>query len=74
MGIDWFRGPKISRADNSSVCPWDIGRMRQLTSLAPDIIESILAGQNYADISLRHCRKGVPVLWDGQRRFLGQAE
>ena len=33
--------------------------MVQLTSLAPDIVESILAGQADADISLRHCRKGI---------------
>jgi serine/threonine protein kinase len=45
-----------------------VGRMLQLTSLAPDIVESILAGQAFADISLRHCRKGVPASWDEQRR------
>ncbi|MFN7573599.1 MAG: hypothetical protein ACK5SA_00925, partial [Planctomycetota bacterium] len=47
-----------------------VGRMLQLTSLAPDIVESILAGQVFADISLRHCRKGVPASWDEQRRTL----
>jgi hypothetical protein len=44
--------------------------MLQLTSLAPDIVESILAGQAFADISLQHCRKGIPVFWDDQRRTL----
>jgi hypothetical protein len=47
-----------------------VGRMLQLTSLAPDIVESILSGTTYADISLRHCRKGVPASWDEQRRTL----
>ena len=47
-----------------------VGRMLQLTSLAPDIVESILAGQAFADINLRHCRKGVPASWDEQRRVL----
>jgi len=47
-----------------------VGRMLQLTSLAPDIVESILAGQAFADISLQHCRKGIPVFWEEQRRTL----
>ena len=47
-----------------------VGRMLQLTSLAPDIVESILAGQAFADISLQHCRKGIPVFWEEQRRVL----
>jgi hypothetical protein len=51
-----------------------VGRMLQLTSLAPDIIESIFSGENYADISLRHCRKGIRVLWDEQRQDFLTAE
>lgn len=47
-----------------------VGRIIQLTSLAPDIVESILAGETFANISLRHCRKGIPVLWEEQRRDL----
>ncbi len=47
-----------------------VWRMLQLTSLAPDIVESILAGQAFADISLQHCRKGIPVFWEEQRRTL----
>jgi len=47
-----------------------VGRMLQLTSLAPDIVESILAGKAYADISLRHCRKGIPFSWEEQRQTL----
>ena len=51
-----------------------VGRMLQLISLAPDIVESILAGQAFADISLQHCRKGIPVFWEEQRRTLIAAE
>ncbi len=51
-----------------------VGRMLQLTSLAPDIVESILAGQAFADISLQHCRKGIPVFWEVQRRTLIAAD
>lgn len=51
-----------------------VGRMLQLTSLAPDIVESILAGQAFADISLRNFRKGIPVSWDEQRQVLIPAE
>ena len=47
-----------------------VGRVLQLTSLAPDIIESILAGNTYADISLQRCRKGIPVAWEEQRQTL----
>ena len=50
-----------------------VGRMLQLTSLAPDIVESFLAGQAFADISLRDFRKGIPVSWDEQRRSLTPA-
>ena len=45
-----------------------VGRMLQLTTLAPDIVESILAGETYANISLRQCRKGFSVCWEEQRR------
>jgi len=51
-----------------------VGRMLQLTSLAPDIVESILGGQAFADISLQKGRKGIPALWAGQRRSLIAAE
>jgi hypothetical protein len=52
----------------------NVGRMLQLTALAPDIVESILAGQAFADISLRDFRKGLPVSWDEQQRTLHAAQ
>lgn len=48
-----------------------VGRILQLTSLAPDIVESILQGGKYSELSLRDFRKGIPVLWEEQRRVFG---
>jgi hypothetical protein len=45
-----------------------VGRILQLTSLAPDIVESILQGGEYSELSLRDFRKGIPFLWEEQRR------
>ena len=48
-----------------------VGRILQLTSLAPDIVESILEGTEYSELSLRDFRKGIPFLWEEQRRLFG---
>lgn len=42
------------------------GRMLQLTSLAPDIVELVLAGKAPDGVSLRKLRNGIPVLWSQQ--------
>jgi hypothetical protein len=57
---------KANQVDRSYV-----GRILQLTSLAPDIVESILEGTEYSELSLRDFRKGIPVLWEEQRRVFG---
>ncbi len=44
-----------------------VGRMLRLTSLAPDIIESILRGDEPDGLSLEKLRKNLPVRWDEQR-------
>jgi hypothetical protein len=44
-----------------------IGRMLCLTSLAPDIIESILHGNEPNGLSLRRLQMNLPVRWDEQR-------
>jgi hypothetical protein len=44
-----------------------IGRMLRLTSLAPDIVEAILRGEEPEGISLRRLQKGLPVGWREQR-------
>ena len=43
------------------------GRILRLTSLAPDIIEAILRGDEPNGISLRKLQKGLPVCWREQR-------
>jgi hypothetical protein len=42
--------------------------MLRLTSLAPDIIEAILRGDEPDGLSLVKLRKHLPVRWDEQRR------
>ena len=44
-----------------------VGRMLRLTSLAPDIIEAVLRGDEPESMSLGKLRKGLPVRWDEQR-------
>jgi hypothetical protein len=45
-----------------------LGRMLRLTSLAPDIIEAILRGDEPDGLSLEKLRKNLPVRWEEQRR------
>jgi len=49
-----------------------VGRMLRLTSLAPDIIEAILRGDEPDGLSLEKLRKNLPVRWDEQRSGWGQ--
>ena len=49
-----------------------VGRMLRLTSLAPDIIEAILRGDEPDGLSLEKLRKNLPVRWDGQRKKYGR--
>ncbi len=44
--------------------PTYVGRMLRLTSLAPDIVEAILRGDEPDGISLRKLQKNLPVRWD----------
>jgi hypothetical protein len=46
--------------------PWR-RRILRLTSLAPDIVEAILRGEEPEGISLRRLQKGLPVCWREQR-------
>ena len=51
-----------------------VGRMLRLTSLAPDIVEAVLRGDEPDGISLEKLRKNLPVRWDEQRRAYGQKQ
>jgi hypothetical protein len=48
-----------------------VGRMLRLTSLAPDIVEAILRGDEPEGISLTKLRKNLPVRWDEQGKEYG---
>ncbi len=54
-------------ATASSVDRTYVGRILQLTSLSPQIVEQILDGNEPDGISLRQLRKGVPCVWSEQR-------
>ena len=45
-----------------------VGRMLRITSLAPNIIEAILCGDEPDGLSLERLRKNLPVRWDEQRK------
>ena len=44
-----------------------VGRTLRLSSLAPDIVEAILRGDEPDGLSLEKLRKNLPVRWDEQR-------
>jgi len=46
-----------------------ISRMLHLASLAPDIVQAILAGKEPSGLSMTRLFKGVPERWDEQRRM-----
>jgi hypothetical protein len=48
-----------------------IARTIRLASLAPEIIEAILGGQEPDGLSLWGLRRDVPLLWREQRKLLG---
>jgi hypothetical protein len=45
------------------------GRLLKLTSLAPEIVEAVLAGQERVGLSLRQLRRGIPLAWEEQREL-----
>jgi hypothetical protein len=60
---DLARAKKVDRTYAS--------RILKLTSLAPEIVEAVLAGEDLAGLSLRQLRKGIPLLWREQRQNYG---
>jgi hypothetical protein len=51
-----------------------VGRILQLTLLAPDIVEAILDGKQPAELGLPRLMKPFPVDWAEQRRVLQRSE
>lgn len=62
-------------AERDGIDASDVGRTIQLSFLAPDITEAILAGRQPVDLTARRLRRigALPLDWDGQRRLLGFA-
>ena len=46
--------------------------MLRLTSLAPDITEAILRGEEPDGLSVEKLRKNLPVEWEEQRKSYGR--
>jgi hypothetical protein len=47
-----------------------VSRVLRLTLLAPDIVEAILDGRQPAGLQLEDLLEGLPLEWEGQRKFL----
>jgi hypothetical protein len=62
---------EIARRDGVDAS--DIGRNLQLAFLAPDIVESILAGHQPTELTAARLRRigSLPFEWERQRRLLG---
>ena len=58
-------------AEQQGVDPSLIGRTLRLATLAPDITEAILAGQEPYGLSIRQLTKGLPTNWLEQRESYG---
>ena len=54
-------------AGELGVCSSYVGRIMKLTLLAPDIIESILDGNEKLGLSFRRLTKELPMSWEKQR-------
>jgi hypothetical protein len=50
-----------------------VARTIRLASLAPEVIESILDGQEPEGAGLNLLRQDLPLLWEEQRRELSRA-
>ena len=46
-----------------------VARILQLTSLAPEFVQAIVAGGEPDGMSLGDLRRGFPICWDEQRRL-----
>ena len=48
-----------------------VARTLRLAGLAPDVVESILDGEEPEGLSLEKLRSDIPLLWEKQRKSLG---
>jgi hypothetical protein len=61
-------------AQQNHVNPSYVARILRLATLAPDIVEAILAGTEPDGLSLRALSKNIPLLWDEQQEMFGFVE
>ncbi len=54
------------KLDKSYVC-----KILGMVNLAPDIIQTVLDGEEPDGFTLKELRKGVPLLWEDQRKHFG---
>jgi len=69
------RGDAKSNSDLARKLKLDqsyVARTIRLASLAPDLVEAILDGQEPDGLSLRSLRRDLPLDWDEQRRMLSK--
>ena len=50
-----------------------VGRLLNLTLLAPDVVEAMLDGRDPRGVTLAMLRGGMPVRWEGQRSALSES-
>jgi hypothetical protein len=48
-----------------------VARILSLATLAPDIVEAVLRGEEPSGVSLERLVKGLPMGWEEQRKRLG---
>jgi hypothetical protein len=51
-----------------------MGRVLQLTLLAPDLVESVLTGKQAVDLTLPRLLEAMPLIWREQRLGVQAAE
>lgn len=61
-------------AERQGVDPSLIGRTLRLATLAPDITQAILAGQEPCGLSIRRLTAALPASWQEQRKGYGFTE
>ena len=54
------------KLDKSYVC-----KLLGMVNLAPDIVQALLDGEEPDGFTLQRLRKGIPVLWEDQRKQFG---
>lgn len=72
---EWILAGRISSqraiAQKLALSERYVGRVLECAFLAPDIVESILAGRQPSNLTFEKLTRGLPLGWEEQRRQLG---